>query len=395
MKTGFTKFMKGMLAILVIKLFFFGGAFFIQSCQKSEIFSSKEEALSKTNFLNSANTSIHSLNNVKLIFNKSLKSKSSSTKFMGEEIATITIYSTPHTPINTNQSLENASSLKDLATISKIDLGVSYEDGSSSDNIFESQKPIASYQISVEEAKEALRVTLSEGKNYLYSKGFTDSDILNLLAADLDGPAMSESDLIPVVMMLIANEQESSNQLTSIDFLRFLSAPVYASKIGSCAGDALGISAIAAVISEGLRTKAGKALLKKVIRKVASRALGWVGAAIFVYEFGDCMGWWQVVGFSSDTNLSCKEDLLSVRLNNSDKIHLITRKSINYVSQNNYYVQPTKQIQTYSINFNSVSKENLDEQSECSVKKKSIIISNYIDQMTIKEYDPYDLVLDF
>ena len=39
-------------------------------------------------------------------------------------------------------------------------------------------------------------------------------------------------------------------------------------------------------------TAAGKALLKKAIRKVATRALGWIGAAVFVYEFGDCMDWW-------------------------------------------------------------------------------------------------------
>jgi len=38
-------------------------------------------------------------------------------------------------------------------------------------------------------------------------------------------------------------------------------------------------------------TKAGKALINKSIRKVATRSPGWVGAAIFTYEFGDCMVW--------------------------------------------------------------------------------------------------------
>ena len=54
----------------------------------------------------------------------------------------------------------------------------------------------------------------------------------------------------------------------------------------------LGVSDFALAISGGLQTSAGKALLKKAIRKIATRALGWIGAAVFVYEFGDCMDWW-------------------------------------------------------------------------------------------------------
>ena len=52
------------------------------------------------------------------------------------------------------------------------------------------------------------------------------------------------------------------------------------------------ISAIAMILEGGLHTDTAKYLLKKAIRRGASKALGWVGAAIFTYEFGDCMGWW-------------------------------------------------------------------------------------------------------
>jgi hypothetical protein len=31
---------------------------------------------------------------------------------------------------------------------------------------------------------------------------------------------------------------------------------------------------------------------KKLLTKVATKYLGYVGAAIAVYEFGDCMDWW-------------------------------------------------------------------------------------------------------
>lgn len=176
-------------------------------------------------------------------------------------------------------------------TIDGIELGVRYVDGSTSDNISNSQVLIRSYSISIDAAKQSLEPTLIEAKNYLRSKGLTDNDIDDLLTADADGPAMSESDLIPVVMQLIAEEQ-NQNAMASVKFSNVFIQSAYASQIGSCAGDALGISAITAVVNGGLYTKAGKALLKKAIRKVASRSLGWVGAAIFTYEFGDCMGWW-------------------------------------------------------------------------------------------------------
>ena len=111
------------------------------------------------------------------------------------------------------------------------------------------------------------------------------------MTADEYGPAMSESDLIPAVMQLIAEEQ-NSNLAATFDYASFFGTSAHASQIGECAGDALVISAIAGAIAAGINSDAGKRLLKKAIRKVATRALGWVGAAIFVYEFGDCIDWW-------------------------------------------------------------------------------------------------------
>ncbi len=43
---------------------------------------------------------------------------------------------------------------------------------------------------------------------------------------------------------------------------------------------------------EFLKGNVTETIAKKAIRKIATRTLGWVGAAIAVYEFGSCMGWY-------------------------------------------------------------------------------------------------------
>lgn len=288
MKNGLNKFAKGIFAIFTIKLFIVLMTFVVQSCS-NEIFEENSVTEAKNNFLNSAKIGISNLNGVQ-INSKNNSTLAKSTNY-NEDYATISVYSLTESNFTDFQTLDNISSFNQLTSIDGTELQVSYIDGSTSDNISDSQDLIRSYSISIEAAKQSLQPTLVEAKNYLRSKGLTDNDIQNLLTADEYGPAMSESDLIPAVMQLIAEEQ-NTNSIASLNFSNVFIQSAHASEIGNCAGDALGISAIAAVVNEGLYTSAGKALLKKAIRKVASRALGWVGAAVFTYEFGDCMGWW-------------------------------------------------------------------------------------------------------
>jgi hypothetical protein len=59
--------------------------------------------------------------------------------------------------------------------------------------------------------------------------------------------------------------------------------------IVDCALDALGIPAGLIV---GSAKNLGRKALLKAARKLATRILGWVGAAVAIYEFGDCMDWW-------------------------------------------------------------------------------------------------------
>lgn len=289
MKNYLNKFAKGIFAIYTIKLFLVSIAFIVQSCNYNGFFEENTIKEAKNSFLSSVKISVSNLNGIQLNSKNDLIPAKSTVN--NEEYATISVYALPESVFTDFQMLANVRSFYELITIEGTELAVTYLDGSKSNNISESQELIKSFSISIESAKQALQPTLTEAKNYLRSKGYTDNDITNLLIADEDGPTMSESDLIPAVMKLIAEEQNSS--LTEIfDYASLFGTPMQASRIGECAGDALGISAIAVVVKEGINTNAGKRLLKKAIRKVASRALGWVGAAIFVYEFGDCMDLW-------------------------------------------------------------------------------------------------------
>lgn len=74
----------------------------------------------------------------------------------------------------------------------------------------------------------------------------------------------------------------STNSYVNIDGNR-------SGSIVDCALGALGVPAGLIVGAAG--STSTKALLKAA-RKLATRALGWVGAAYAIYDFGSCMEWW-------------------------------------------------------------------------------------------------------
>ena len=283
---------KGLMGLFTIQLVLVAIILIIQSCQGNELFNKNTQKGVRNKFIKSVTTGIDKLNQIKLKSKNEFQTVSNIQKIgiIDDETAIISLYPRVGVTISEGTDFSNISNFQQIMNIDDIEVGVTYSDGQSTNNISEDQELIANYSISIEEAKEALIPTLNEVKNYLYSKGYSDTDIQNLLSADEEGPAMSESDLIPAVLSLIAEEQKIYNVSYNLPNLFFNS--LYASQIGSCAGDALGISAIAMIVEGGLHTETAKYLLKKAIRRGASKALGWVGAAIFTYEFGDCMGWW-------------------------------------------------------------------------------------------------------
>jgi hypothetical protein len=58
-----------------------------------------------------------------------------------------------------------------------------------------------------------------------------------------------------------------------------------------CALRAFGIEAMIILSQQGIRN-VPKTVMRRALMKVASRTIGWVGAAWAAYEFGSCMEWY-------------------------------------------------------------------------------------------------------
>ena len=141
----------------------------------------------------------------------------------------------------------------------------------------------------VEKSKEILTPLVKGSKELLKSYGINESDFLEEFA-DLNDPRIAFVGL----MILSADKKKEKDNLVSINYASFFVASAYAINMDmepdwyDCMLRSVGIDAVV----ELFNGKVTKAIAKKAIRKIASRTLGWVGAAIAVYEFGDCMDWY-------------------------------------------------------------------------------------------------------
>jgi hypothetical protein len=101
-----------------------------------------------------------------------------------------------------------------------------------------------------------------------------------------------------VGLFLLAAENEEKRAVT-VNFAQVFGTSSYANtttvfnaatspSVTDCMIKAVGID----VVLEFVNGNVTKAIAKKAIKKIASRVLGYIGAAIAVYEFGSCMEWY-------------------------------------------------------------------------------------------------------
>ena len=156
-------------------------------------------------------------------------------------------------------------------------------------NLLLSKKSYVLDKQTVEKSKEILTPLVKGSKELLKSYGINESDFLEEFA-DLNDPRIAFVGL----MILSADKKKEKDNLASINYASFFVASAYATNMDmepdwyDCMLRSVGIDAVV----ELFNGKVTKAIAKKAIRKIASRTLGWVGAAIAVYEFGDCMDWY-------------------------------------------------------------------------------------------------------
>jgi hypothetical protein len=131
--------------------------------------------------------------------------------------------------------------------------------------------------------------------NLLLSYGLTEAEI----NADLGG--ITDEKLITVAFSIIDIEEQASRGIELIDRadnISLLTGELVAlpeilpqSQVYDCLLQAAGITVLTDLIKKGIKGLT-KAAIKTLLTKVATKYLGYVGAAIAVYEFGDCMDWW-------------------------------------------------------------------------------------------------------
>lgn len=132
--------------------------------------------------------------------------------------------------------------------------------------------------------KEKLNVIVDGTKELLLAFNLTDSDLLENFD-DLTDPK------IALLGLAILAQKKNHNQ-TAMKFINVVSQSAYAQfwrHFGHCAASAIGVDLAYSFISSEESSAWKRKKLKKLFKKVASRALGPVGVAITLIDFSICL----------------------------------------------------------------------------------------------------------
>lgn len=125
--------------------------------------------------------------------------------------------------------------------------------------------------LSEADAQEFLEPFVNETRNLLLQEGITQTEIIDEFGS-LDAPELA---LVGISII----EMEENNYQMQVQG-------------GPSVLDCVARAFVGFELHEGFWSQfSNRRLLLRAIGKVATRYLGAVGAALIVYDFGDCMGW--------------------------------------------------------------------------------------------------------
>lgn len=147
-----------------------------------------------------------------------------------------------------------------------------------------------------DEFEEALQPALVEAKNYFYSIGLTQNDLSEALEGQgeenliLAAAILTELNINDLAI-LNSNERELS---LFFDFTYAQSdaqsTPQWnRDRVINCISAALGVNELIGLVSNTAQLATAQGV-KQVIKLIARRYIGWIGVALAVYSFGNCMG---------------------------------------------------------------------------------------------------------
>lgn len=174
---------------------------------------------------------------------------------------------------------QSVNSIEDLAIlIDNYDGTLQYEPSASN-----SSYPI---NLPLETIEQSLAPLVQQSKDYLYTKGFTEQDIQQMITEE----NAEETDLIPLVMAI--TQAENGNLVASNNFglipINMAYAKVNWQQVGHCAMHALGVDILFSLGASSATVWSAFAI-KSAFKTVAKRMLGPIGVAIAVVDFGFCM----------------------------------------------------------------------------------------------------------
>lgn len=140
------------------------------------------------------------------------------------------------------------------------------------------------YDDSSKEINALMSPIIESSKKLISNYNFTDKEIKDALGVDSDKGAV-------IIAMLIL-DIEKNKQISST-----YSKSLYEKDVYSCLAVATGIAGIYDLIknTSSLASFSEVATRKqalKLIGKLGRRALGWVGVALLINDFGNCMEYW-------------------------------------------------------------------------------------------------------
>ncbi len=275
-KKSSKKFTRGFIAIFLIKCSLFSLFILIQSCDVNGV--NDEQNRVKDEFRMSLDASIDGLNYLEI---KEVSSFSGSEDSrLASKSANDIIYI--ELPSNIHQNIFfdeiNFIRMSDIVNvINSYDASVTYSKSGSG----------ISLQVPTEKLVEKLEPSLQAAKNYLYSRGFSQQELTNMINEE-NG---QEIDLIPFVMALVTIEDDSR---TAIGFSELFFNSAYAGDVtwkdyARCAMVAIGADVLWSLGGSSAKTWS-KSAMRKAFKIVAKRFLGPIGVAISVVTFGVCIG---------------------------------------------------------------------------------------------------------
>lgn len=280
MLSPFKKYAKGMLAILAVKLVAVGFVFTLDSCKKQELKNSYNyEGNTKFRAAIEENKSVVGATILTNLVNSKATSRNAFSATSNTTNEEFPIYVDFPSPVTTEiqAQFDNINSLQSLSNLlQSTNAVVQYEPTASNSN----------YSLSVDTnaVTTSLNPLVQDSKEFLYTKGFTEQDIQQMLVEE----NAVETDLIALAMVITENEATypvarnySSSFVNSAQALTW-------SEVGHCASHALGMDVLFSLGSSGA-TVWTMGAIKTAFKSVAKRMLGPIGVAIAVVDFGFCL----------------------------------------------------------------------------------------------------------